>query len=300
MIELGATPAPQPDLIRDGSEATFMADVIEASREVPVIVDFWATWCGPCRTLGPAIEQAVKDAKGKVRLVKIDVDKNQRISQQMRIQSIPAVYAFFDGKPIDGFVGAQTGSALKAFIDRVIAAGGNGGLDEALDAAEKMLAEGALADAFQTFAAVLQEDEGNLRALSGMMRAHLSLGETEQARGLLTLVPEGKGDDPLIAGVRAQLELAEAGAKLGGGEGLARKVEDNPGDHQARFDLATALAAAGDAEGAIDHLLELFRRDRNWNGEAAKTQLFKLFDSLGPKSAEAQSGRRRLASMIYA
>ncbi len=300
MLELGSKPAATVDLIKDGSEASFMVDVIEASKEVPVIVDFWAPWCGPCKQLGPAIEKAVTEAKGKVRLVKIDVDQNQRIAQQMRIQSIPAVYAFLDGKPVDGFVGAQTGSALKTFLDKIIALGGNGGLDEALDAADEMLAQGITADAFQTYAAVLQEDESNLRALSGMIRAHLSLNETEQARGLLALVPVGKENDPLIASVRAQLELAEASAGLGETGDLQAKVEANPTDHQARLDLAIALAAAGDAENAIDNLLELFRRDRMWNDEAAKIQLFKLFDSLGPKSAEAQRGRRQLSSMIFA
>ncbi len=300
MIELGTPSVPVLDLIKDGSEATFMADVIEASKSVPVIVDFWAPWCGPCKTLGPAIEKAVSEAKGRVKLVKIDVDQNQRIAQQMRVQSIPAVFAFLDGKPVDGFVGAQTGQALKTFLDRVIALGGNGGLDEALDAADEMLAQGIHADAFQTYAAVLQEDEGNLRALAGMIRTHLSLGETAQARGLLTLVPVGKENDPLIVSVRAQLELAEASAGLGETDELRAVVEANPADHQARLDLAVALAAAGDADNAIDHLLELFRRDRMWNDEAAKKQLFKLFDSLGPKSAEAQRGRRQLSSMIYA
>ena len=300
MLELGSKPTSAVDLIKDGSEASFMADVIEASRDVPVIVDFWAPWCGPCKQLGPAIEKAVTEAKGKVRLVKIDVDQNQRIAQQMRIQSIPAVYAFLDGKPVDGFVGAQTGMALKTFLDKVIALGGNGGLDEALDAADEMLAQGITADAFQTYASVLQEDESNLRALSGMIRAHLSLRETQQARGLLTLVPAGKESDPLIASVRAQLELAEAGAGLGETGDLKAKVEANPADHQSRLDLAIALATSGDAEGAVDQLLELFRRDRMWNEEAAKNQLFKLFDSLGPKSAEAQRGRRQLSSMIFA
>ncbi len=299
MLELGTKSTAVADLVKDGSEATFMTDVIEASRDVPVIVDFWAPWCGPCKTLGPAIEKAVTEAKGKVRLVKIDVDQNQRIAQQMRVQSIPAVFAFLDGKPVDGFVGAQTGAALKAFLDRVIAAGGNGGLDEALDSADAMLAQGAVADAFQTYAAVLQEDEGNLRAVAGMIRAHLALGDTDQAREILNLVPAGKENEALIATARAQLELAEASVGLGETDELRAKVEASPGDHQARLDLAIALAAAGDSGAAIDHLLDLFGRDRIWNDEAAKKQLFKLFDSLGPKSAEAQRGRRQLSSMIF-
>ena len=208
--------APPPSPIKDGTEATFMADVIEASAEVPVIVDFWAPWCGPCKTLTPALEKAVTEAKGKVRLVKIDVDQNQRIAAQMRVQSIPAVFAFVGGQPVDGFMGAQSPAQIKAFVDRLIAmSGGNAGLEEALAAAEEMLAEGAAADAAQTFAAILQEDEGNVAALSGLARAYLALGDTERAKGVLELTPKGKENDPAIAAARAQIELAEASAGAG-------------------------------------------------------------------------------------
>ncbi len=299
-MDLMAKAAGKDDLIKDGTDQSFMADVVEASMDTPVIVDFWATWCGPCKQLGPALEQAVRDAKGKVRLVKIDVDKNPQIAAQLRVQSIPAVFGFAGGQPVDAFMGAQTASQIKAFIDRLIAAGGpDAGLEEALAAAEEMLAEGAVADAAQTFAAILAEDEGNLKALSGLARAHLAMGDLEQAKDILALAPKEKVSDPLIAGVRAQIELAEASAGAGEAGALLAAVEANPDDHQARYDLALAQVAEGDADAAVDTLLELFRRDREWNDGAAKTQLFKLFDSLGPKSDAAAKGRRRLSSMIF-
>ena len=292
--------APPAAPIKDGSEATFMADVIEASMEAPVIVDFWAPWCGPCKTLGPALEKAVTEAKGKVRLVKIDVDQNQRIAAQMRVQSIPAVFAFLNGQPVDGFMGAKPPAQIKAFVEQLVAmSGGNAGLEDALVAAEEMLAEGAAADAAQTFAAILSEEEGNATALAGLARAHLALGDLERARSILELAPKGKENDPAVVAARAQIELAEASADAGETAELAAALERDPNDHQARHDLAMALIAKGDHEGAIDTLLELFRRDREWNDGAARTQLFKLFDSLGPKSEAAQKGRRRLSSMIF-
>jgi putative thioredoxin len=300
-MDLTAPSKTSPTPIKDATEATFMADVIEASNEVPVIVDFWAPWCGPCKTLGPALEKAVTEAKGKVRLVKIDVDQNQRIAAQMRVQSIPAVFAFVGGQPVDGFLGAQPPAQIKAFVDRLIAmSGGNAGLEEALGAAEEMLAEGAVADAAQTFAAILAEDEANVVAIAGLARAHLALGEVERAREILALAPAGKAGDPAILAAKAQIELAEASADAGETAELRAALEANPNDHQARYDLAMALIGEGDKAGAIETLLDLFRRDREWNDGAAKTQLFKLFDSLGPKSEEAQRGRRRLSSMIFA
>jgi putative thioredoxin len=294
-----AAQAPSP--IKDGTEATFMADVIDASREVPVIVDFWAPWCGPCKTLTPALEKAVTEARGKVRLVKVDVDQNQMIAAQLRVQSIPAVFAFLNGQPVDGFVGAQSPAQVKAFVERLVQmSGGNAGLEAALEAAEEMLAEGAVADAAQTFAAILAEEEGNLAALGGLARAHLALGEVARAREILALAPKGKEGDPALAAARAQVELAEATAGAGDTAELVAALERDPNDHQARHDLALAQVAAGDQEGAIDTLLELFRRDREWNEGAAKAQLIKVFDSLGPKSEAAQKGRRRLSSMIFA
>jgi putative thioredoxin len=303
MLELGTkTAAPAAaDLIKDSTEATFMADVIEASKEVPVIVDFWAPWCGPCKTLGPMLEKAVTEAKGKVRLVKIDVDRNQTLASQMRVQSIPAVFAFVNGQPVDAFMGAQPASQIKAFVDRLIeAGGGNAGLEEALAAAEEMLDEGAVADAAQTFAAILAEEDGHTGALSGLARAHLALGDIEKARAILDLAPAAKANDPAIVAARAKVDLAEAALGAGEADEFTAALDRDPNDHQARFDLAMALIAGGDNEAAIDALLELFRRDREWNEGAAKAQLIKLFDSLGQKSEAVAKGRRRLSSMIFA
>ena len=297
-MQMHATPAAP---IKDATEATFMADVIEASMEVPVIVDFWAPWCGPCKTLGPALEKAVTEAKGKVRLVKVDVDQNQRIAAQMRVQSIPAVFAFVGGQPVDGFMGAQSPAQVKQFVERLIAtSGGNAGLEEAVEAAEEMLAQGDAAGAAETFAAILQEEEGNVVAVAGLARAHLALGDTVRAREFLALAPMEKANDPALLAAQAQIDLAEASADAGEAGELEARLASDADDHQARYDLAMALIGKGDAAGAIDALLELFRRDREWNEGAAKAQLIKLFDSLGPRSEAAQKGRRRLSSLIFA
>lgn len=299
-MELKAAAASDDELIRDGSDATFMADVIEASAEVPVIVDFWAPWCGPCKTLTPALEQAVREARGKVRLVKVDVDQNQMIAAQLRVQSIPTVYAFVNGQPVDAFQGALPGSQIKQFIERLIAmSGGDAGLTEALDQADAMLAEGAAADAAQVYSAVLGEEQENTRAIAGLARCYLALDDVEKARATLALVPQEKAGDPVIASVEAQIALADEAAGAGDASDLRARVERNPDDHQARYDLAMALVARGDEAGAIDALIELFRRDREWNDGAARTQLLKIFDSLGPKSEVAQKGRRRLSSLIF-
>ncbi|WP_135450174.1 MULTISPECIES: thioredoxin [Tabrizicola] len=300
MLGLGEKPQADTNLIKDGTEATFMADVIEASREVPVIVDFWATWCGPCRTLGPMLEAAVTAAKGKVRMVKIDVDQNQRIAAQLRIQSIPTVYAFWQGQPVDGFQGAVPASELKAFIDRVSALAGDGGLADALKAAEDMLAEGAAVDAAETFAAILGEEPENAAAYAGLVRAHIALGNLDQAESFLAAAPATVAKSKEFDAARAQLELAKQAAKAGPVTELRAAVEANPNDHQARYDLAAALLAAGKTQEAVDELLELFRRDRNWNDGAAKAQLLTIFDALKPQDPIVLSGRRRLSSMIFA
>jgi putative thioredoxin len=302
MLEFGQKPQPAPagELVKDSSEATFMADVIEASREIPVIVDFWAPWCGPCKTLGPMLEKAVAEARGKVRMVKVNVDENQRIAAQLRIQSIPTVYAFFQGQPVDGFQGAVPGSEIKAFIDRLIALGGDGGLGEAVAAAEEMLAQGAAADAAQVFGSILQEEPEHAAAYGGLVRAFLAGGQEEQADLLLGQVPAKIANAPEIEAARAQLTLYRQAANAGPADALRAKVEADPNDHQARFDLANALQAAGDTQGAVNELLELFRRDREWNEGAAKTQLFTIFDALKPQDPIVLQGRRKLSSMIFA
>ncbi|MDA1284859.1 MAG: tetratricopeptide repeat protein [Proteobacteria bacterium] len=302
MLEFGkaAPAAPAADLVIDGSEATFMDDVIEASKEVPVIVDFWAPWCGPCKTLGPALEAAVTKAGGKVRMVKINVDENQQISAQMRIQSIPAVYAFFDGKPVDGFTGNQTPAKITEFVGKLAALAGDGGLSESLEIAEQMLTDGEATDAAQTFAAILDEDPSIAAAYGGLVRAHLALGETAQASELLTAAPAAMANSVEIAAAKAQLELALATADAGPVAELQQAVEADPANFQARFDLAVALLAADDAEGAVAQLLELFRRDREWNDGAAKAQLFTIFNALKPQDPIVLNGRRKLSSMIFA
>ncbi len=301
MLEFGQdTAAPAADLIKDVSEATFMADVVEASKEVPVIVDFWAPWCGPCKTLGPQLEAAVTAAGGKVRMVKVNVDENQMIAGQMRVQSIPTVYAFHDGQPVDGFQGAVPGSEVQEFVDRVAALGGDGGLAEAVEAAEAMLEAGEVTDAAQTFAAILGEEPNNAAAYGGLIRAHLALEETEQAEQLIAHVPEEIANAPEIEAARAQLELAKQAADAGPVAELRAAVEADADNYQARFDLAQALHANGDVQEAVNELLELFRRDREWNDAAAKTQLFTIFDALPPQDPVALAGRRKLSSMIFA
>ena len=302
MIELGNSDAATgaAPAVKDVTDATFMTEVIQASRETPIVVDFWAEWCGPCKTLGPVLEQAVAATNGKVRMVKVDVDRNQMVAGQLRVQSIPAVFAFVDGQPVDAFMGAVSPGEVNTFVEKLAKGAGAGALDEALDAAEQMLDEGALAEAAQTFAAILGEDPENPRGLSGMIRTTLAAGEAERAKAMLDQVPESLADDPAIAAARAAVELAEQAAGAGETGALLAALDANPDDHQSRFDLSVAQAAAGDHEAAIDTLLELFRRDREWNDGAAKEQLMTLFDTLGPKDPIGLKGRRRLSSMIFA
>lgn len=305
MLELGqGAAAPAGDLIKDVSELTFMAEVVEASQSVPVIVDFWAPWCGPCKTLGPALEAAVMAAGGAVKMAKVNVDENQGIAGQLRVQSIPTVYAFWQGQPIDGFQGAVPGSEIEAFVKRVIeAAGGeadDGGLAAAVEAAEEMLAEGDAQSAGETFAAILEQDQANIGAFAGLVRANIALKALDQAEAVLNGVPADLSERPEIEAARAQLELARQAEQAGPVNELRAAVLADPGDHQARFDLAQALHAAGDAETAVAELLELFRRDRDWNEGAAKAQLFTIFEALKANDPVVLNGRRKLSSMIFA
>ena len=303
MIELGGgAAAPVGDLIKDVNEDTFMQDVVDASQEVPVIVDFWAPWCGPCKTLGPALEAEVTAAKGAVKMAKIDVDQNEMIAGQMQVQSIPAVFAFYKGQPIDGFQGALPPSEIKAFVERVIEAGGgdaSGGLDDAIEAAAVMLEEGDASDAAQTFAAILEEDDQCVAAYAGLARSHLAMDEADQAEAVLNGVPAEISGDAMIEAAFAQLELARQAAQAGPLAELTAAVEANPDDLQARFDLATALNANNQTQDAVDVLLEIFRRDREWNDGAAKTQLFTIFDAIKPEDPIVLNGRRKLSSMIF-
>ncbi|HWV82580.1 MAG TPA: thioredoxin [Hyphomicrobiaceae bacterium] len=293
------TAGPGGDVIKDTTTAGFMKDVIEASKAQPVIVDFWAPWCGPCKQLTPVLEKVVRGAGGKVRLVKINIDEHPAIAQQLRVQSIPTVYAFLDGRPVDGFAGAQPESQIKAFVDRLVGDAGAADLEHAIAEGEKAFEEGDLQTAAEIFAAVLQEEADNIKALAGLARCYLQTGDLERAEQTLALAPPEKRDAAPLASVRAALGLAKRGQQGGNLDELKAKIEANPADHQARIDLATALAASGEKEEAVSQLLESFRRDRKWNEEAARKQLVELFDAWGPKDPATLDGRRRLSSLLF-
>ncbi len=300
MLEFGQAQPAGADVIKDVTDQTFIADVVEASREVPVIVDFWAPWCGPCKTLGPQLEAAVQAKKGAVRMAKVNVDENQMIAGQLQVQSIPTVYAFWQGQPVDGFQGALSQGDVQRFVEKIAALAGDGGLGEALEAAEEMLAQGAVADAAQTFAAILGEEPENAAAMGGLARAHIAMGDLDTAEALLNNAAPAIAAAPEIEAARAQIALARQADEAGPLAELQSAVAANPDDLQARFDYAKALYAAGQAEAAIEELLDLFRRDREWNDWAAKAQLFTIFDALKPTDPLVQKGRRRLSSMIFA
>lgn len=308
MLELGQNAAPAADLIKDVTEANFMADVVDASNEVPVIVDFWAPWCGPCKTLGPMLEEAVTKANGAVKMAKIDVDQNQQLAaalaqQGLPLQSIPTVVAFVKGRPVDMFQGAVPASELDAFVKKVIEAGGgdaSGGLDGALEAAEEMLNDGAVEDAAQIYAAVIEEESNNAIAYGGLARCQIAVGELDQAEAVLNGVPAEISSEAPIEAAFAQLELARQAANSGPLDELKAALAADENNHQARFDLAGALHAAGQVEEAVNELLELFKRDREWNDGAAKQQLFTIFDALPGNDPVVLNGRRKLSSLIFA
>jgi putative thioredoxin len=298
---LAQSPAPSGgDLIKDTTTAAFRQDVMTESMNQPVLVDFWAPWCGPCKQLTPALEKAVKAAGGKVKLVKMNIDEHPQIAGQLGIQSIPAVIAFQRGQPVDGFMGALPESQVKAFIERLVGPMGPSAADDLLAEAGALAAEGDAAGAAELYAAVLAQDPENVAALAALAKLHVEIGDLEAARRFLEMAPQGKANDPALAGARAALELAEQAASLGDLADLQRRVEANPADHQARFDLALGLNARGKRKEAVDQLLEIVRRDRSWNDDGARKQLVQFFEAWGPTDESTIAGRRKLSSILFA
>lgn len=286
------------NLVKDSSEAGFTADVIEASGQVPVIVDFWAPWCGPCKQLAPILEKAVTQAQGSVRLVKINIDENQNLAAQLRIQSIPAVIAFHNGQPVDGFMGAQPASQVQAFVKRLSGAGGASPAEQSIEQGRQALDAGDTETAKVIFSQVLQAEPGNETAIAGLARCLLAVDQIDEARKILETVSEDSSHADILS-VRAALELAAAADDAGDVGELRRAVETNPKDHQARFDLAQALNAAGDREGAVDELIEIVSANREWNDQAARKELLKYFEAYGPTDEITIAGRRRLSSILF-
>ena len=286
-------------MVKDTTTQTFVKDVIEESKRQPVLVDFWAEWCGPCKQLGPVLEKAVRAAKGKVKLVKMDIDKHPAIPGQLGIQSIPAVFAFVNGQPIDGFLGALPESQVTAFIERITKDRIGGEERDLLRSADDALAKGDAAGAADLYAKVLAQDGGNLAALGGLARSYVRTGALDQAKQTLALVPEAKRNDPAIAAARAALEVSEQAQAVGPIADLEPKVAANPLDHQARFDLAIALNAKGRRQDAVDNLIEIVRRDRKWNDDGARKQLVQFFEAWGPTDEATVNGRKRLSSILF-
>jgi putative thioredoxin len=286
-------------VVKDTTTQTFVKDVIEESKRQPVLVDFWAEWCGPCKQLGPVLEKAVNAAKGKIKLVKMDIDKHPSIPGQLGIQSIPAVFAFVNGQPVDGFLGALPESQVTAFIERLTKDRLGGEEMDLLKSADDLLAKGDAAGAADLYAQVLAQDSGNLAALGGLAGSYVRTGALEQAKQTLALVPEAKRNDPAVAAARAALEVSEQAKAVGPIADLEAKVAANPLDHQARFDLALALNGKGQRQEAVDNLLEIVKRDRKWNDDGARKQLVQFFEAWGPTDEATVNGRKRLSSILF-
>ena len=289
-------------LIKNVNEDTFMDDVIEASKTSPIVVDFWAPWCGPCKTLGPALEAEVKATNGKIKMAKVDIDQNQNLASQMRIQSIPAVFAFVDGQPIDGFMGAKAPSELKSFIEKLLenVKDDGGDLSEAIAVADEMLEAGEYDDAAETFEAILGEDPERSPAFVGLFKAKMGAKKIDEAQKMLEDIPTALVNKPEILALQAQIDLTNQTQGLGEINDLREALKNDLDNHQIRFDLALALFTAGEANAAIQELLTIFRKDQEWNDDAARQQLFKFFDILGGDDPITLSGRRQLASMLFA
>ncbi len=299
MVDIaGATTTADP-VIADTTTQTFVKDVIEESRKQPVLVDFWAPWCGPCRQLTPIIEKVVRAAKGKVKLVKMNIDEHPTIPGQLGIQSIPAVIAFVNGQPADGFLGALPESQVAGFIERLIKQPVAADEKDALKEAEAALAAGDVAGAAARYAEILSKEADNVAALAGLVRAYVQTGAIDQAKQTLALVPEAKRNDPAVAAARAALEVAEQARSVGPIGELEQKVAANPLDHQARFDLAVALNAKNKRQEAADHLLEIVKRDRKWNDDGARKQLVQFFEAWGPADPATVEGRKKLSSILF-
>jgi putative thioredoxin len=291
--------SPPDDLVKDTTTAGFRQDVIAESMQQPVLVDFWAPWCGPCKQLTPVLEKAVKAAAGKVKLVKMNIDEHPQIAGQLGVQSIPAVFAFQRGQPVDGFMGALSESQVKSFIERLVGPVGPGEVDELLADAADRAAAGDAAGAAELYAAVLADEPDNVPAIAGLAKVHVELGDLEGARHFLTMTPKGKENAPEIAGARAAIEIAEQAAAVGDLGALERQVAANPDDLQARFDLALGLNALGKREEAADGLLAIVKRDRTWNEDGARKQLVQFFDAWGPTDPATLGGRRKLSSLLF-
>jgi putative thioredoxin len=295
---IGQTGAPA-DVIKDSDIQHFAEDVLAASREVPVIVDFWAPWCGPCKQLTPVLEKVVRQAGGKVKLVKVNVDENQAIAQQLRIQSIPAVFAFKDGQPVDGFAGALPESQVKAFIQRLTGDSGPSEIERALAMARESRENGQSAQAASIYSQILRVEPDNAGAIGGLAQCHIASGELDQARALLAELTPEQAKDTEVAAARAAIELAEQAASVGDTAELEQAIAADPNNHQARYDLSLALVAQGRRQEAVDQLLEIVKRNRGWNDEAARKQLVTLFEAFGPVDPLTVASRRRLSSLLF-